>query len=190
MIEHTSNMPFSSIIRPSNGLGAIACYDSFENKLGVGISPSSIPNAHYLTFRRALLCAPNNIWKSRNYPSFITSSLFSLFTHHSFIHSSLPSFLWEVLVHCCIRFGRGALVTMVYRQVMVVVVVGVAINDGGKVLELRSSFDPYKTYILIICKLYKISGLIIHNFYITYGLSFRKKLMDWQSVRTIWIGNS
>ncbi|KAH1205850.1 hypothetical protein GmHk_16G046452 [Glycine max] len=61
MIEHTSNMPFSSIIRPSNGLGAIACYDSFENKLGVGISPSSIPNAHYLTFRRALLCAPNNI---------------------------------------------------------------------------------------------------------------------------------
>ena len=109
MIEHTSNMPFSSIIRPSNGLGAIACYDSFENKLGVGISPSSIPNAHYLTFRRALLCAPNNIWKSRNYPSFITSSLFSLFTHHSFIHSSLPSFLWEVLIRCRIYFGRGAL---------------------------------------------------------------------------------
>ena len=56
MIEHSSNIPSSSLLGPNNGLGPLACYDTFENKPGpgIGIAPS-IPNAHYLAFRTGYL---------------------------------------------------------------------------------------------------------------------------------------
>ena len=41
----------------------------------------------------------------------------------------------EVLC-CCVHFDRGAIVTVVCRQVVVVVVAGVVVNVGGKVLQL------------------------------------------------------
>lgn len=56
MIEHSSNIPSSSILGPNNGLGPLVRYDTFENKPGaeIGIA-SSIPNAHYLAFRTGYL---------------------------------------------------------------------------------------------------------------------------------------
>ena len=60
-------------------------------------------------------------------------------------------------------------------QVVVVVVVGVAVNGEGKLQHLLYlDFFAYKTYGLIICKLYKIYKLIIRKLYKIYRLIFRK----------------
>ena len=60
---------------------------------------------------------------------------------------------------------------------MVVVVVGVAINGGGKVCNFDLFFSR-KNYRLIIRKLYTIYKLIIRRFYITYKLAICKYHID------------
>ena len=77
----------------------------------------------------------------------------------------------------------SSLFTMVRRQVIIVVVVGVAINSGGKVCNFDLFFSC-KTYLLIIRKLYKI-----YNPYIIYGLTIGKYHTDWQSIRFLGIVN-
>lgn len=91
---------------------------------------------------RLLLCSPSILLvhpsyfrNSRNTPAYF----FFLLLPSSLIHSvafALCSFILvrgEVL-RCCVHFGRGASVTVIRQQVMVVVVVGLAVNSEGKVL--------------------------------------------------------
>ena len=66
----------------------------------------------------------------------------------------------------CVRFGQCESVTEVRQQVVVVVVVGVVVNGEGK-LSLIFFVNGGD-------KLYNIYELIIHKFYIKYGLTIRK----------------
>ena len=106
----------------------------------------------------------------------LTSSSFSFFTHHSFCYLFL--FLWEVLVHSCIRFGWSALVSVIRWQMMVVVMVGVMVNGGG-MFNFLCNFDL------------TLYGFVIHIKHtdwpsvirITYGLTIRIKLTHGLSIR-------
>ena len=83
-----------------------------------------------------LLCAPSKFLvhptifqDSKTSPMLTSSSSFSFFTHHSCC--SLLSFSLEVVIHSCVILWSSAFVTVVRWQMVVVVVVGVAINDKG-----------------------------------------------------------
>ena len=64
---------------------------------------------------------------------------------------------------------------MIHRQVVIVAMVGLTINDENKFLIW---FFSRNSYGLIIRKLYKIYGFVIHKFYITHRLLIRLLLMD------------
>jgi len=112
---------------------------------------------------------PNKFCKSQYYHSLITyCSALSLLTQDFYfvvftfvVVRDLP---WELLIRCCVLFSGGALFMVVRRQVVLVLVIGLAINVGGKVLI----------------------WFFLHNI---YRLTIHNKFTSWQFVCYLWIVN-